>query len=105
MELKDFITMSLIQIRDGIAGANEHLKKKLAKDENYYLMRPGRGSGERPSGIDFDVAISTRTEATKGGKAKAKIYIIEGGAGAKTGTTNEIVSRLKFHIELKNWVG
>jgi hypothetical protein len=89
MILKDFIKSVLVDIDAGIIEAANQTHK------NIRLMT---FSGQ-DRGIDFDVAVTTSSEAT--GKAGAEISVVSiGSIGAKADAkiASEEVSRVKFTI-------
>lgn len=103
MELEEFITKSLLDIRNGVRAANEEIAKIeggiLGKDKTaHFQMGPySDGSGQ----VTFDVAVTA--ESSGGGEAKAGIHVLGLGLGfaSKIGfhSKNERVSRITFHVK------
>ena len=105
MELKDFISESLIQIIDGVTAAQEHASKKGAE------VAPHLSPGSVPDGtflayhadtplqtVEFDIAVT----ASEKDKAEGTIGILVatlgvGVRGSEERQTTEL-SRIKFKV-------
>ena len=112
MELKDFITESLVQINLAIEESNEKLKDSTA------IINPGKiqinseesqAYGRESSKIihqdkrvvqkvDFDVAVYAQNDKKAGGGAKISIASISIGGDGEIINSNKSESRLKFSI-------
>jgi hypothetical protein len=107
MELNTFITQALTQILKGIEDANNKVTDGKSADEKTkpFLLKHG-GSKENGTGIEFDVAVTIKSERGAKGGAKAKfLSVAEIDAGAQTSTTNEQASRIKFMVFVNQWRG
>lgn len=96
VELKDFIKTTLIEIAEGISGANKELKDR-GKYE-VFSLRKNKGDLSKIPGIQFDIAVT----AAKNQKDKAGFMValvnIGGGATTEKGMSNEMVHRIRFEI-------
>jgi hypothetical protein len=107
MELDKFIAQSLTQIFQGLRDAN---KAEILGKENPgaasrpFLLKHGSAK-EVGSGIEFDIALTTRTEGGGSGKAKVKIAVIEAGLEGTGSVSKEAVSRIKFTVYVNQWRG
>lgn len=104
VELKDFIKNALVDIAEGIRGANEALKNPDKHQFEVFNLRCNKGDFAKIPGIQFDVAVT----ASKNQKDKAGFMVALAtlGAGANTekGTTGELTHRIKFEIGIEdNW--
>lgn len=91
MELKNFITKTLIDIRKGLNEANS------AIDDNPYSLNSG--SGAISPSIKFDIAV-TVSDGTEGeGAGKINVFAANLGAKANFKLSHETVSRIQFEIE------
>lgn len=99
MELQEFITTTLIEIKEGVREANPD-------GDRCFFMRPKE---EKDAGIDFDVAVTVRKEDKKsrGGKVGGKIVVVELGLGGELSSkTSEVAtSRIKFSVWPKKNMG
>lgn len=89
MELKDFISQTMVQITDGITSGNKYLQsteKKGEIDQGY--MR-----------VNFDVAVSVSEESQndKGGKITV-VNLFQGGASKSDTAKTSSESRIQFSI-------
>lgn len=107
MELKDFVTQSLVQIVNGIKQANKELagEENPTADKKAFLL-PYSG-GDKPQGpsIEFDVAVSTKADNKATAGASGKLYVVSIEAGGSTSTIKENVSRVKFAVLVKEHQG
>lgn len=98
VELKDFIKNALINIAEGIRGANEELKTPDKHRFEVFNLRRNIGDNSKIPGIQFDIAVTiTKDQKDKAGFVVALMNI---GAGANTekGVSNEMVHRIKFEV-------
>ena len=105
MELKDFIKTTITQISQGVIEAQEELKgtdmivnpSGLATNPNgeKYLRTDG---SRYVQNIEINVGVTAIEK--EGGRAGIGIVtgILSGGAQSSTGTSNQIVSTIKFDI-------
>ncbi len=96
--LKEFIEKVLVDVAQGIRGANEKLKNPDKNQFEVFSLRQNKGDSSKIPGIQFDVAVTaTQKSADKMGFFVALASI---GAGGKTETSanNEMIHRIKFEI-------
>lgn len=90
MELKEFIKQTIIQITDGLREGHKYIQ------DNKF----GEGvNDDKYKEINFDVAVATNEEDTKGAGGKISIAnIISAGAKGESTTKASNVSRIEFKI-------
>lgn len=105
MDLKDFVQSSIIQIIQGIEGANEALKDSQAVISPRCYKNAAGCYSEAHKGdalIDaflFDVAIMVDSKTEAEGKGGIKVMgFIDAGGGASHEIKNSSVSHLKFSV-------
>ena len=114
VELKDFISQTIIEICNGVSEAQEHTQKQGAlvcpatlsvdKEGNFLAERPQKHSTPRQyryiNSIEFDVMITAKS----GTEGKAGIGVLSGvfsfGASGKTESNNSVCNRIKFSIPI-----
>lgn len=107
MELQEFITETLLEISSGVREANN---KRLGENANSpeapraFFLRPGSKS-ENGTGIEFDVAVTTKKSGKGKAGAKLKLSVVEAELGGGGEISKESVSRIKFTITVGQWVG
>ena len=108
MDLKDFIK----EFINAITNATNELKSELY--ETGVIINPPTNGGSnntfevggtqhtlrRVQNIEFDLALTTSTSTTGGGKGGLKIFVVEANVGVTHARTNEEASRVKFSIPL-----
>ena len=108
MDLKDFIKETV----KAITSATHELQSELAATGA--IVNPPTTSGSsdtfevsgtlhtmrRVQNIEFDLALTTSSSTSGGGKAGVKVFVVEASAGASQTRTNEEVSRVKFSVPL-----
>ena len=108
MDLKDFIK----EVINAITNATNELKSELY--ETGVIINPPTNGGSnntfevggtqhtlrRVQNIEFDLALTTSTSTTGGGKGGLKIFVVEANVGVTHARTNEEASRVKFSIPL-----
>lgn len=96
MNLEEFVTLTLVQIRRGIAGANAQLADPdpAKRAATFLLPQPASKEGF----IEFDVAVTVSVAATAGTEAKAGIKVVEGSVQGKLEGSREQVSRVRFSV-------
>lgn len=111
MELSEFITETLLDIRNGIHTANIKIAeadgKTLGKDATIQYQIESTHSREKNKGIHFDVAVVVSNEqgAKGGGKITIPVLNIGGGAEGNIASKEERVSRISFEVSAFNFVG
>jgi hypothetical protein len=68
------------------------------------FLRPGSRS-EYGAGIEFDVAVTTKKAGAGKAGAKLKLSVVEAEIGGGGSAAKENVSRIKFTINVGQWVG
>jgi len=93
MEIKDFVSETLVQIDDAMQAAQERTGK------THHLSHGVKGG----QGVFFSLAVtnSDRKESSTGGKAGVGIKVLEAkiDATGKTAASSETVSRIEFTIQ------
>jgi len=107
MELKDFISETLIHIVDGVKEAQKHAKEndakinpinlQLQKSGNKPIYSDGRGINFAQV-IDFDVALTVTDE--KKGKSGVGVFVGPIGIGGQiqSDKINSSISRISFSV-------
>lgn len=84
MDLKDFISTTLISIKQGIAEANKVDKAYLIVPENKV--------------VNFDIAVEVSKEGKSGGSGGVKIHVVEAKLGKDQTNRESNVSRINFTV-------
>ena len=111
MELSEFITETLLDIKKGIHEANVKIAemngKVLGMDATIQYEIEATHNREKNKGIHFDVAVVVSNESgTKGGgKITIPVLNIGGGAEGSTAIKEERVSRISFEVSAFSSVG
>lgn len=93
MELKEFISSTILQIIDGV---------KEAQDVHKALVNPYVGLGyEDPKQVDFDVAVSVEEKTNAEGGAKINVLGSKLGGGASIEGVEKSITKVKFSVPLK----
>jgi hypothetical protein len=101
MELKEFVSETLVQI---LAGVQDAISRRLAAPGSLGAINPVFGLDAGAAGpdhiqkVEFDVAVTVTDKAGGGGKAGIKVFSIELGGEAGKSTEQSIVSRIKFAV-------
>ncbi len=105
MDLKEFITETLVQITNGVVNAQE-----LIKDTGAYINPEGRHSGENlQTGYDGQfrhiqkVKISVAVSVIENSENKAGISVlsvISAGFSSKISDINSVTNRIEFEIPI-----
>ncbi len=86
MELKEFIQKTLIDIRNGLRGANEEIAKleggKLGVDQAALFQLESHGGQGGKSYINFDIAVTVSREKQKTGGGSIKVAVLNVGGEA-----------------------
>jgi hypothetical protein len=107
MELNKFISQSLTQILQGLREANQTeilTKENPTEASKPFLLKHG-SMKDVGSGIEFDIAVTTKTEGGGSGKVKVKLTVIEADLGGTGTVSKEAVSRIKFTVYVNQWRG
>ncbi|MCV6610650.1 MAG: hypothetical protein OIF55_07780 [Amphritea sp.] len=113
MNLEEFIKESLVQISNGITGANEELKDtgalinplhiQVNSDSSQAFARTGQSRKAHENSrvvekVEFDIAVSA--EKGEGASAGLKLTVASIGveAGGNTGKSSRSESRIQFSI-------
>jgi hypothetical protein len=97
----------LLEIANGIRDANNTRLGEKAQDPNAsrtFFLRPGSKS-ENGAGIELDVAVTTKAAGDGKAGAKVKLAVVEAELGGSGGASKESVSRIKFIVNVGQWVG
>ena len=102
IELKAFIRETLVEICGGVREANQELLKSLAENKNLFELQP---AGEKAMGstVEFDLAVTTKSEETKGKGAKVNVYAVEAKIGKDAIASKESISRIKFKVMITRY--
>lgn len=103
MELREFITQTLVQIQLGVQDA---IQQQIASDANgainpvfptSWSTDPTPGA-EHVQKVEFDVAVTATDKSNGGGKAGIKVFSVELGGEKLNSAERSIASRVKFAI-------
>ena len=95
MELEEFISKTLISIHRGVRAAN----KEIDANNPYYFIEAASNHKDRSDGyIKFDVAVTAANEGTTKASAGIRVWSVGVGGEKEIGTSEQIVSRIKFGI-------
>lgn len=98
MELEEFITTTLLGIKNGIRSANikiaENDGKKLGIDDTiqYQIDRDDK------KGIKFDIAVTVSGEKATEGGGKIRVAVVNVGGGVTSSSKEEHISRISFEV-------
>ncbi len=101
MDLKSFITETLVQIVDGV----EEARQKIAAGPTNAQINPAmRYCEEQKLGdvrpVEFDVAVTAAKEGGAGGKLAISVAALNFGVEGGGKLSTETVSRIKFTVDL-----
>lgn len=110
MDLKEFIETAIVQIAEGVTSADTKMAEmgglvnpgsysKPVKDAQNRKIQDPLFQAPRTK-LDFDIAVSASDTSSKGGDAKARIWVVEASVGGSKDTVRETVSRLSFSLEV-----
>ncbi len=100
MELKEFITQTLIQIQEGVQGAISALPQGPGVINPVFSENPNDIGVDNIQNVEFDVAVTVTDKMSGGGKAGIKVFAIElGGDGSKS-VEQSSVSHIKFTVPI-----
>lgn len=108
MDLKDFVSQTLVSIIEGVKEAQEHAKENDSFVNPGGLMRNTSNVGDNSlwdnrtnnyaQQVTFDVAVSAEDSSTGGAKVKVLAGIIGGDVGGEKGNKNSVASRVQFTV-------
>lgn len=108
MELKEFVTLALVQIVNGVREANQELlgESKAASDaKNPFLLAYSGGEDPDTPHVEFDLAVTTETDSKAAGGASATLHVVAFGLGGSKSTINQSVSRVRFSVTVNEHLG
>ena len=110
MELRKFISQSLVELMGGLADAQQQLRASQV----YATVCPSFSNAISPAGhqttlgkstygrmislVEFDVAVEATAETDAGGGIKVLGGIFGAEAGGKMKDVDKVVSRIKFNV-------
>jgi hypothetical protein len=99
LELDKFISQSLTQTLKGISDANDSSTggKPIDKAPKPFLLMHGN-STENGAGIEFDIAVTTKSQSGVSGVGKLEVYVVNAEVGKQRSLASEQVSRMKFRV-------
>lgn len=108
MDLKDFVSETLVSVVDGIKDAQEKSRSQGASINPGGLMRGTSNVSENALWdnrdnnyaqlVSFDIAITAEDSAAGGGKVKVLSGIFGGEVGGEKGSKNVLASRVQFCV-------
>lgn len=103
MELKEFISETLVQIQEGVQDA---IQRRSAVSSSAGVINPVFGidmdaaSPDHIQKVEFDVAVTVTDKVSGSGKAGIKVFSIELGGEAGKSAEQSTVSRIKFVVPI-----
>ena len=99
LELDKFISQSLTQTLKGISDANNAATggKPIDEAPKPFLLMHGN-SMENGTGIEFDIAVTTKSQSGATGSGKLEVYVVSAEVGKQRSLASEQVSRMKFRV-------
>lgn len=103
MELREFITETLVQIQEGVQGA---IDRRRASANSAGAINPVWGAdanainADHLQKVDFDVAVTVTDKGGVSGKGGLKIFSFEMGAEASKSLEHSTASRIKFTVPI-----
>lgn len=95
MNLKNFISQTIIEIIDGLTITTTKLKNKKVG-----LYSSGKNNQRH---IEFDVAVETREKKGKGGEAGIRVLeVVKIGGKKSSEFINSTVSRVRFGVRISD---
>lgn len=108
MDLKEFVSETLVSIVGGIKDAQEKTKKLGASVNPGGLMRKSEAVSDNSTWdnrnnnfsqpVAFDIAITAEDSAKGGAKVKVLSGILGGDIGGEKGSKNVLASRIQFTV-------
>ena len=98
MQIKKFISGSVTEVVQGLLQAQEAVALYGVD-----LKTTGGGSASSPqagySELDFDLAVTTRTNQDKGGDVELSVLGVDVKLGKNKDVSHSVVSRLRFSVQ------
>lgn len=98
MELKDFITKTLLDISDGVKDAQK-------ESDGSVVINPGRGTSRSDNRevqyVDFDIALSEIKDVGKSGKIGVDVRVFEGDGEIRETASAGQSTRVRFRVPIK----
>ena len=104
MELKDFVSSTLIQLIDGILDAQKNAKEKGAVVNPEEMFHSDFNKLSRTKShrllqvVEFDIALTIAEDKQLKGTAGAVVAVLGLGYQAQTGDQKSTVSRIQFSV-------
>lgn len=100
MELRDFVTNTLVDIAEGVRRAQHELAESGAR-VNPLLFERGHTTGHAPiEKIQFDVAVSVGEETGTTGKVNVVAYVMGVSGERQHDRQSERISRVQFTVPM-----
>lgn len=98
MELQEFIKNTLVSIKNGLHDANTEISKQTGTDtQSFFVLEPN--NRDKTQGyIIFDVAVTVSQENKQTGGGGIKIAVVSLGGEVGNVSSQENISRIKFHV-------
>ena len=91
MELKEFVKKVIVDLDQAVSEANAETKREIRF----------KGVKEHRTAVEFDVAVTVESTASKTGGGGIKVWgIAEAGAKGSSESKNSTVSRVSFGIDI-----
>lgn len=107
MDLKDFVSQSLIQIVEGVVSASKVVSDLGGAVSPAYSARREEtlghttdGSGRPVQGVEFDVAVVASTEAASEASGGLRISVLSVGMKGSDKDSQQTTSRISFTVPL-----
>ncbi len=105
MELREFVTETLIAILEGVQEAIRHTQKTQTVGSISPVWSTKEGEKldwkEYVQPVEFDVAVTATDKSEVSGKGGIKVFTVgDVGAGGSRGSERSSVSRIKFSIPI-----
>jgi len=104
MDLKEFITETIVQIQEGVQDA---IKRRSSTDDAAGAINPvffkrdhNPYNSTLRQMVEFDVALTVSDKSGREGKAGLKVWSLDLGGGASKSAERSTVSRIKFSIPI-----
>ncbi len=108
MDLKDFVSETLVSIISGVANAQEKAKELGANVNPSGLMRNAsnvssnaiwdNSNNNYAQSVNFDVAVTAEDTAKSGAKVKVIAGIFGANANTESGNKSSLASRVRFSV-------
>lgn len=96
VDLREFVTQTLVQIVEGVADAQEAMR---LEDKKIKAVINARHSGDKL--VEFDVAVSASSESSKSGGGSLQVFsFLGGGADVAQADTWAMANRVRFAVNV-----